>query len=392
MQVVVMGDSMADWLAYGLEDAFGETPEIGVVRKNRANRGLILGTSRNEYDWVAVARETLAAEKPDFVVMMIGMADRQPIHVRGATQQRPAAGQKPAAAATQAQKPDQATKPDQAATKPEGTANETQEQPAASSEMSAAPEAAPAAPRSASTYEFRTEKWAEAYAKRIDEVLIALKSKGTPVFWVGLPAMRGPRASGEIVYLNDIYRGRAEKAGAIYVDIWDGFVDEDGDYAQYGPDFEGQTRRLRAGDGVHFTKPGARKLAHFVEREIRRVMQPRGSTPVALPMPEEPQPQAPKPGTPVARPVAGPVVPLNAVERADTLLGGAPTRSPGQDEVVTKVLVHGEPVQPRRGRADDFAWPRQEGLPVAATTAVPASTASSPAQTNAAPAPTAANE
>ena len=45
-----------------------------------------------------------------------------------------------------------------------------------------------------------------------------------------------------------------------------------------GPDFEGQTRRLRTSDGVHFTKAGARKLAHYLEREIRRVMTP-GSEP-----------------------------------------------------------------------------------------------------------------
>ena len=60
-----------------------------------------------------------------------------------------------------------------------------------------------------------------------------------------------------------------------------------------GPDFEGQTRRLRTSDGVHFTKAGARKLAHYLEREIRRVMPP-GSEPVALP-PSEPQvPAAPQ--------------------------------------------------------------------------------------------------
>ena len=31
--IMVMGDSMADWLAYGLEDAFSDAPEIGIVRK-----------------------------------------------------------------------------------------------------------------------------------------------------------------------------------------------------------------------------------------------------------------------------------------------------------------------------------------------------------------------
>src|SRR5215470_11871317 len=39
--VLVLGDSMADWLGYGLDEAFAETPEIGVIRKPRANRGLI---------------------------------------------------------------------------------------------------------------------------------------------------------------------------------------------------------------------------------------------------------------------------------------------------------------------------------------------------------------
>ena len=139
-------------------------------------------------------------------------------------------------------------------------------------------------------HEFRSEKWGELYARRVDEMIGVLKAKGVPVLWVGLPSMRGSRATSEMVYLNDLYRGRAEKAGIIYVDVWDGFVDDAGNYNNYGPDFEGQTRRLRTGDGVHFTSAGARKLAHYVEREIRRVMLAR-ATPVATP-PQEPEPEA----------------------------------------------------------------------------------------------------
>ena len=107
-----------------------------------------------------------------------------------------------------------------------------------------------------------------------------------PVFWVGLPSLRGPKATADSSYLNELYRSRAEKAGIIYVDVWDGFVDEAGRYSPQGPDFEGQIRRLRTGDGVHFTKAGARKLAHYVEREIQRTIGNRG-TPVALPVPVE---------------------------------------------------------------------------------------------------------
>jgi uncharacterized protein len=375
--VTVMGDSMADWLAYGLEDAFGETPEIGVVRKNRAGRGLILGTSKNEYDWAAVARETLAAEKTEFVVMMLGLADRQPIHVRASQATKP--GQKPA---QQAPKPDAAAKTDQLspqADKTDPAAAELQDAPPPAEEQ-AAPESATS---TSSTYEFRSEKWAEAYAKRVDEVIAALKSRGAPVFWVGLPAIRGAHATSDMVYLNDIYRGRAEKAGIIFVDIWDGFVDENGTFAPHGPDFEGQPRRLRTGDGVHFTKYGARKLAHYVEREIRRVMQARGA-PIAMPSPEEPQPQVPsiKPGTPVARPVAGPVVSLTATSGggSETLLGGGPTRAPGSESLATKVMVKGEPVPALRGRADDFAWPRQDGMPVASMGVAGQESAAPPAQ------------
>ena len=131
-------------------------------------------------------------------------------------------------------------------------------------------------PRAATTvttyrvYEFRSDEWAEFYTKRIDATIAALKSEGVPVFWVGLPSIRGTDRPRDMQYLNDLYRARAEKAGITYIDVWDGFVDDNGRFTSQGPDFEGQIRRLRAGDGVHFTKAGARKLAHYVEREIRR--------------------------------------------------------------------------------------------------------------------------
>ena len=185
-----------------------------------------------------------------------------------------------------------------------------------------------------------------------------------PVFWVGLPAIRGSRATSEMVYLNDLYRGRAEKAGMTYIDIWDGFVDDGGNYNNYGPDFEGQTRRLRAGDGMHFTRAGARKLAHYVEREIRRLMLARAA-PVATPLPE-PEPEAKAPPAAVApglppRPIASPVMSLTAPKSSgDTLLGAAPARNATADSVATRVLVKGEPIEAPAGRADDFAWPRRD--------------------------------
>ena len=92
-------------------------------------------------------------------------------------------------------------------------------------------------------WDFHSEKWELAYIKRIDATIAALKSAGVPVIWVGLASQRGTKSSQDSSYLNELYRSRADKAGIIYVDIWDGFVDESGRYSPQGPDYEGQIRR-----------------------------------------------------------------------------------------------------------------------------------------------------
>ena len=178
-----------------------------------------------------------------------------------------------------------------------------------------------------------------------------------------------------MVFLDALYRDGAGKAGITYVDIWDGFVDEAGRFLQKGPDFEGQIRQLRTADGVFFTKPGARKLAHYVEREVTRLLAAR-SGPIAVPI----EPATPEanvaPGQPAPRPLAGPVMPLVASSvGTDQLLGGPGTRPAAVDALAARTLVKGEALAPPAGRADDYAWPRREigreqakgDTPVAAT-------------------------
>jgi uncharacterized protein len=307
-RVVVMGDSMADWLAYGLEEALSETPEIGVIRKVRSFSGLLPSESGASYDWPQAARDSLAADTPDFVVMMIGLADRHTIgerQIRSSQQQvlqqsvPPQPSQTPSSAVVEVE---QAKVPDDAS----ATTN----------------------------YDFRSDQWGRFYGKRIDDTIAALKSRGVPVVWVGLPAIRGRKSTADIAYLDDLYRSHAEKARITYIDVWDGFVDEDGDFALYGPDFEGQTRRLRTSDGAYFTKAGALKLGHYVERELRRMMLARPA-PVRLPAPELPQTQAPSP-------LAGPVVALTPPEsNPDELLGDKPSKPLFTGSITTRVLVWG---------------------------------------------------
>ena len=75
--MLVLGDAMADWLAYGLEDAYSEQPDMGVIRKHKTVSGLIKYQPKGEpADWAAAAKGILATEKPDAIVVMLGLNDR----------------------------------------------------------------------------------------------------------------------------------------------------------------------------------------------------------------------------------------------------------------------------------------------------------------------------
>jgi hypothetical protein len=347
--VAVIGDTMADWLAYGLEEALSDTPDVGVVRYIRPTSGLVRYDPKNDQlEWSAAVKDILGTDKPSAIVVMLGLSDRLPLRDRI-----------PPKAPVAPQGQDKAG--DKAQDKTQEKASDT---PASSD--AAKPNAAPPSVAAdehqgpPGTYDFHTDKWAELYSKRIDDMIAALKGKGVPVLWVGLPAVYGTKSTSDMSYLDELFRERAERAGITYVDIWDGFVDESGRYVTQGPDFEGQTRRLRTGDGVHFTKAGAVKLAEYVVQDLHRVMNSH-LAPIALPTTSE---ETPKSGTAGPRPTVGPVLPLSASVSANTdgnnLLGdGGRTQPADPDPVATRVLVHGDPIAAPSGRADDFSWPRR---------------------------------
>src|SRR5216683_1971143 len=245
-QILVLGDAMADWLAYGLEDAY--------------------------------------SEKPDAIVVMLGLDDRMPL--------REPAVEKIDGKSAADNKADKKDNKKDAKARPDGKPDRKPDDKPADAELS--PGDAPGADQPPvimpekrarspdGVYEFREERWVELYNKKIEEMIGVLRSKGVPVLWVGLPVVRGPKATADTLFLDSLYRDAAGKAGITYVDVWDGFVDEAGRFLQQGPDFEGQIRRLRSYDGVYFTKAGARKLAHYVEREINRLLAAR-SAPIVLP-------------------------------------------------------------------------------------------------------------
>ncbi|ABD09209.1 conserved hypothetical protein [Rhodopseudomonas palustris HaA2] len=347
--VVVLGDAMADWLAYGLEQAYAEQPDMGVIRKHKTVSGLLRYQPKGEpSDWIAAARDILAAENPDAIVVMLGLSDRVPITepVAEKDKKKDGKGKPEDADAKPNAKPDDKTA--------DGAADDDDEDDDTPQIMT------PEKGKRSGVAQFRDDRWIELYTKKLEDMIAVLKTKGVPVLWVGLPAVRGTKSTSDAQFLNALYRDAAAKAGITYVDVWDGFVDEAGRYVLQGPDFEGQTRRLRAYDGVYFTKSGARKLAHYVEREIARLLAAR-SGPIALPTdPGTPDASA-KPDGPAPRPIAGPIMPLVASSvSTERLLGGPGVAPAPVDALVARTLVKGEPLAAPAGRADDYAWPRRE--------------------------------
>lgn len=312
--VAVIGDTLAELLATGLEDALEATPQIGVRSRGKGSSGLVRD---DYYDWAKAARAVAEEQpKPDVAVMMLGGNDRQPI--------------------TQASE----------------------------------------------TFEPLSPRWREIYAGRVAAVIAAFKNANTPVILVGLPVMKGERFSADMAQINEIDQAAAARAGAVFVDIWDKFADERGQYSAFGPNVNGEIVRLRSADGVNFTEAGARLLAHFVEPEIRRVYEARepaeppsasAAAPAAVEAPVAPpaaatfvppgvEPPREAPALAKNRPAIGRIQQLtNPSSAADAELAGKSpaARDDGSLEraLAKHVFVEGGEPPARRGRADDFAYP-----------------------------------
>jgi hypothetical protein len=255
------------------------------------------GLSREGLDWTAILREGIREERPIAVVVFLGVWDRSAL----------ADGTKPPAARL-------------------------------------------------------SDRWRQLYAARVDALLAAaMPAHDFPMFWIGLPVMRAAELTTEATIVNDILKQRIFASGHRFVDGWDGFVDENGRYVAIGPDVSGAPRRLRRPDGVGLTPAGHRKLALFVDTEIRRLIDfgvfP-GARMVDAPgpptMPREPE------AVPSETPVRGPFIgqpmhltPVPAARAGD--LGIVPASA--DDDLGRRVLRAGEVLAPRSGRADDHRWP-----------------------------------
>lgn len=119
---------------------------------------------------------------------------------------------------------------------------------------------------------FRTPEWFEEYERRVSALGKVVLDAKIPLLWVGLPAFRPQNMTADALTLNGVYRRAVERIGGEFIDVWEGFVDQDGRFIVTGSDINGQQVRLRGSDGINLTAAGKRKLAFYAEKSARRLL------------------------------------------------------------------------------------------------------------------------
>jgi hypothetical protein len=346
-RVVVLGDSLGDGLWSGLYRAFEDDPTLDFIQRSKKSTGFV---RTDRYNWNAELDKILKEGNYQVAVAMFGTNDAQSIKKDG------------------------------------------------------------------KVLKVGTEEWREAYGERVEKFIKRLRAANVATYWVGLPVMRSPGQSSNAEKLNDVFQEKAFVNGAKFIDTKEGFVDESGRYSAYGPDMTGNVKRLRANDGVHFTMRGYLKLAHFVEKELRKDLSlAKAERNIPLAGNEDEQAKvkdrfvAPKPVAPKAAEqqaaadeenalqksqvgdvsLVSPALPNAALQAAgqtpevattepevitsplpggftsmatisavtDLTLASSRPRLPLKQRPYYRVLIRGEQLEPKSGRADDFAWP-----------------------------------
>lgn len=219
----------------------------------------------------------------------------------------------------------------------------------------------------------RSENWTKEYERRTEALGKALAATKVPYLWVGMPAFKMPKMTSDMLAFNDIYHSAAEKNGGEFVDVWDGFVDENGAFVSTGPDINGQAVRLRSDDGINVSKAGKRKLAFYTEKPLAKIL--------GLAAPGSVVTAAAPAGAPVEAPSlpAAPIVVdrtvpmlLNdpALDGGTELLGAAAAPKANPDLPGEKLILEGKAPEASPGRADDFSWPPKAAAATDTTTAI----------------------
>ncbi len=234
------------------------------------------------------------------------------------------------------------------------------------------------------THQKLTDGWKEAYRKRIASMGEALKATDVPFTWVGLPSVRFQTMSRDFISFNEWYGAAAGVSPkGKFTDIWDGFADANGNYSRSGPDTNGQITLLRRKDGINMTNAGERRLAFYVESDLRKMLEGVAVSGtgfvnefdgLAGQGAEQATYDPATTGRTIVVDLDDPVADGGEVLAGETVLIGAPQTDESQVPL-PGASPNPTPALQREGRVDDFSWPPRDLVPSSQPTRAVAETA-----------------
>lgn len=119
---------------------------------------------------------------------------------------------------------------------------------------------------------WQEEGWSEEYGRRVQQFADAVAPNGEHVFWIGMPVMRSNKLKSRMERMNGIFQSNMEaREGGHFIDTWSVLADAKGNYTERLL-VDGKRVTVRAGDGVHYTRSGAKVLANHVVPQVAAVL------------------------------------------------------------------------------------------------------------------------
>ncbi len=116
--------------------------------------------------------------------------------------------------------------------------------------------------------------WSAEYGRRVKALLDAVAPYNEHVFWLGMPMMATHERTSRMDRLNRIAREQiGQRPHGYFLDTWQLLADKRGYYSR-SIKHEGRWVTVRAKDGVHFTRAGARLLVEYVGPIVRATLGP----------------------------------------------------------------------------------------------------------------------
>jgi hypothetical protein len=123
-------------------------------------------------------------------------------------------------------------------------------------------------------FKLGSDGWLAQYKQNVADFYEHAGKGGAPVVIMGLPNLRDDGAERHAELVNGIYHDVAANerdVSVTYIAPWH-LTNDDGSFAAFGNNLNGQTVQIRAPDGLHFTQAGYDVLARYLEPTVTQAL------------------------------------------------------------------------------------------------------------------------